>query len=317
MPPVVRPESLAICARVAAHGLISAECDALVGAVPDDDGIAGGASAGRLHLVERAAYVQTGVRVIAHAESLDALVDDVAVTDFDADRFRIDVHDPSSRLGLGSPEVATRLADVIAFGPDLRDPMHRFLVTSSAAGVSFGEVVAHTDAGYRAHESKPWTTSSSLDPRFSRALVNLVPEATSIIDPCCGAGSIVLEAAALGLGAIGVDWKAAMAGMTRENLAHFGYEAHVDRADSRTTAYTADAVVTDLPYGHAIDSDEATVRSILERGASMAPVGVYVAPHDLSDWLVAAGHRVDAVHTVLKRRGFTRWIHVTRSSSMH
>lgn len=303
---------LTISARVQRHGLIAAECEWLTGGSPNADGVAAAES---VDLVGRAAYLQQGVRVLARASSLHDLVAEVAATSFEADRFRIDVHDPAGRTERSSTEVAVALADVIAFGPDLKDPQHRFIVVPTEETWLFGEVTVITDAGYRQHEVKPWTTSSSLDARFSRGLVNLVPEARSILDPCCGAGSIVLEAAALGLDTRAVDWKPAMVGMTKENLAHFGYGADVAQADSRRHAFDpVDAVVTDLPYGHAIDADEPTIRSILENCARVSSLGVFVAPADFTLWLKAAGWTDISLHTVLKRRGFTRWIHRARST---
>lgn len=301
---------LTISARIAQHGLIAAECRSLTGGVPNSDGVSAATS---IDLVGRAAFVQFGVRVLAEAASFEALVEEVAVSHFDADRFRIDLHDPSERSAIGATAAAIALADVIQFGPDLGDPQHRFLVIPGEDGWRFGEVVAVTDAGYRRHDEKPWTTSSSLDARFARGLVNLVPAARSILDPCCGAGSIVLEAASLGLHAFGVDWKPAMVGMTNENLAHFGYSAVVERADSREHRQRADAIVTDLPYGHAIDADEATIRGILENCSELAPHAVFVAPADFSLWLRAAGYCDVDVVRVVKRRGFTRWIHTAES----
>ncbi len=182
----------ALCARIDRHGLIAAECRSLTGGVPDGDGVA---MCDSVDLVARAAYVQKGLRIIARARSLDDLVAEVEDTAFDADGFQIDVHDPSDRLGMRVQEVAIRLADVIPFGPNLKNPEHRFVVTVAADELLFGEVLSETDASYRRHNAKPWTTSSSLEGRFARALVNLVPDARSILDPCCGAGAIVLEAA--------------------------------------------------------------------------------------------------------------------------
>lgn len=304
-----RVSAVAICARVARHGLIAAECLSLTGGTPDDDGIA---TCNTIDLVGRAAYVQMGLDVIVSAPSFGELVTAVAEADFRAEAFRIDVHDPSGRLDRSTQNVATALADVIPFGPNLDRPRHRFVVAAGSGNVTFGELVAETDASYRRHDAKPWTTSSSLGGRFARALVNLVPTARSVLDPCCGAGSIVLEAASLGLDAYGVDWKPAMVGMTRENLAHFGYSGTVVLADSRVHRQEADAVVTDLPYGNAIDADEATIRGILERAVGLAPVAVYVAPADFTLWLRAAGYVDIEVHTVQKRAGFTRWVHVAR-----
>jgi tRNA G10 N-methylase Trm11 len=306
-------ERLAVTPRAPRNGLIAAECQRLTGGTPDVDGVA---NCDTIERISRAAFVHSGIEVLARATTLDQLVERVQerwTTEMDADRFRIDVHDPSSRCSSTTIEMATALADVIPFGPDLRNPLHRFLVIIGEDGFTFGTVQTEADGSYRLHDDKPWTTSSSLDSRFSRALVNLVPDAASILDPCCGAGSIVLEAASLGLNAFGVDWKPALVGMTRANLAHFGYDAGVELADSRTHVQPADAVVTDLPYGHAIDSDEHEIRAILELSATQAPLGVFVAPADISAWLTSAGYTDIEVHTVLKRRGFTRWIHLVRS----
>jgi tRNA G10 N-methylase Trm11 len=307
---------LAIAARVANHSLIAAECMSLAGGRPDADGVA---PCERIDRIDRAAFVHQGVEVLARAETFDALVATVGAewdSDIDADRFRIDVHDPSDRGDSTRMEIAKALADVIPFGPDLRHPQHRFLVIIGEADYAFGAVRAEADQSYLRHDDKPWTTSSSLDSRLARALVNLVPDAQSILDPCCGAGSIVLEAASLGLDAFGVDWKPAMVGMTRENIAHFGYDASAELADSRTHVQRADAIVTDLPYGHAISSNEHELRAILEHSATQAPLGVFVAPGDISNWLTSAGYADVEVCTVPKRRGFSRWVHVARSRSV-
>ncbi len=305
---------VAMCARMERNGLVAAECAALTGATPDADGVAPALRVDRIH---RAAYVHHGVRVLARATSFEELLDGVrtvAENGLDAERFRIDVHDPAGRLPFGSTDVAVQVADTIPDWPDLQAPLHRFSVIATSDQLLFGEVAATADVGYRRHDTKPWTTSSSLDSRFARALVNLVPDARSILDPCCGAGSIVLEAASLGLEAHGVDWKVPLVGMTRENLAHFGYTGTVTQADSRTHVRAVDAVVTDVPYGHAIESDEGAIRAIIEQCAGMAPQGVFVAPADITDWLTAAGYVDIEIHTVMKRKGFTRWVHVARST---
>jgi 23S rRNA G2445 N2-methylase RlmL len=82
------------------------------------------------------------------------------------------------------------------------------------------------------------------------ALVNLVaPPARSILDPFCGTGSILLEAQALSMTAFGVDSNPRMVGMSSRNLAHFGYPTQVELGDALTTSRSADAMITDLPYG--------------------------------------------------------------------
>lgn len=299
-------ERLALCARFPDNGLVGAECRSLTGGSPDVSGVA---VCDRTDLVRRGAYVQQGLRTIAAATSFDELISAVAAAEFDAHRFRIDIHDPFRLAEWPTADMSMMLADGIPFGPDLKHPVRRFVVTVAPESFRFAEVVAQSDHSYRAHDDKPWTTSSSLTSQFARALVNLAPEARSIVDPCCGAGSIVLEAASLGLDAFGADWKPAMVGMTTKNLEHFGYVPSVAKADSRKTMESADAVVTDLPYGQAITRDEAVVRAILERAAETAPLGVFVAHGDITDWLTDAGYGEVEIVPVLKRKRFTRWVH--------
>ena len=286
---------------------------ALTGGTPDADGVA---TCDRIDRIDRAAYVHRGVRIILSARTIDELRDAIAdrANTIASDRFRIDVHDPERRSPLGRIDLAIMLANALDEYPDLRDPLHHFLVIVGEDNVLFGEIETESTASYRLHDSKPWTTSSSLDGRFSRALINLVPNASSILDPCCGAGSIVVEAASVGLDAFGVDWKPALAGMTRENLAHFDYPGTVVQADSRTHVQHVDAIVTDLPYGHAIDADEGVIRAILRQCAGLAPRAVFVAPTDITTWLTDTGFADVQVHTVMKRRGFTRWVHVANST---
>ncbi len=306
-----RQDLIAVCPRTRANELIAAECERLTGGRPDGDGVADVDHVGR---IAQAAFVRCGLRVVARAPSFEALVDRVTRTGYEADRFRIDVHDPSARLGMASRDAVIAIADLTDSHPDLSDPAHRFLIVARPGEVVFGEVVVRADRSFKAHAAKPWTTSASLDGRFSRALVNLVPDAGSILDPCCGAGSILIEAAALGVTAHGVDWKPALAGMTRQNLAALGYRGTVVQADAREHVQTADAIVTDLPYGHSLSTDEATIRGILDHCATLAPVAVYVAPRAITPWLTDAGYVDVEVHSVNKRVGSSRFVHVARSS---
>ncbi len=154
-----------------------------------------------------------------------------------------------------------------------------------------------------------------MPPRLARALVNIVaPPARSIVDPCCGTGTIILEALALGLEARAGDVNPRMVGMTRENAAHFGHTIEPREGDAVSWDVEADAVVTNLPYGHNLEAHEGNLRGILDAGRRMAPVGVYVTPHDLTPMLRDAGYtHVEVLrhpkHTGF-RSGLVRLVHV-------
>ena len=195
--------------------------------------------------------------------------------------------DPPSK-----PQVVLAVANALRAYPDLSDPQHRFLVAAQADRLWFGEILVEPTRDYRRHDAKPYRTSSSLPARLARALVNLVaPPARSILDPFCGTGSILLEAGALGLRAIGVDNNIKMAGMSRRNLAHFGYHAQVELGDAQDCAQTADAIVTDLPYGRLLEQDQEALREVLHHTVQLAPQAVILAEEDITPWLHRCGLR--------------------------
>jgi tRNA G10 N-methylase Trm11 len=300
----------AICVRLPNNALIAAECASLTAGLPEADGFA---PCQRVENIPRAAYIRTGLQILVHASNLNQLLETVAQANFPAHEFRIEFSSLSRTHAISPRQAIIALADAIPFYPNLERPQHRFLLVERHSGLCFGEIITESQHSYRIHDTKPYSISSALPSRLSRALVNLVsPPARSLLDPCCGTGSILLQAQSLGLQAYGADQNKTMVWMARANLAHFGYQAHVQHADARTCSQTADALVTNLPYGRLLQAEESTIRAILERGRTLAPQAVYVAEQDISGWLAAAGYPQVTVYPVSKHDGFTRYIHLAR-----
>ena len=136
---------VAITARGERNGLIQAEAMALTGGTPDADGIA---TCDRIDRIERAAYVHRGVRIILSARTINELRDAIAAraSTIASERFRIDVHDPMRRSPLGRIDMAITLADALEEFPDLRDPLHHFLVIVGEHNLMFGEIEAESAA---------------------------------------------------------------------------------------------------------------------------------------------------------------------------
>lgn len=298
---------LVACNRDSRNELIAVECETLTGKKP----VNGIAEGGKITFVPHAAYLRAGMRVVARGRTIDELVGKISNLSLDADSFRIELLNISAQTRVQSHETIVALADAIEdCRPNLDEPRHRLLLVIQDTGFTFGEILTEPDRSYRRHDTKPFRTSSSLPARLTRALVNLVmPCAKTILDPCCGTGSILLEAQAMGLEACGGDWNPKMVGMSRQNIAHFGYGASVELMDARDWPEPSDAIVTDLPYGKGLEVSEEVIRGILEHVWGLAPVAVFVAGSDLTDWLQAVGYERVEVFRVPKYTGFARYVH--------
>ena len=103
---------------------------------------------------------------------------------------------------------------------------------------------------------RPFSLPISLHPKFARALVNLsrVPMAGRVLDPFCGTGGILWEAAAIGLRPAGLDRDRNMIVGCRRSAIGAKVEVGLAVADAGRLPVRAQAihgVATDPPYGRA------------------------------------------------------------------
>ncbi len=120
----------------------------------------------------------------------------------------------------------------------------------------------------RRPKKKPFFHPSAMPPKLARCMVNLTkPKAGDLVlDPFCGTGSILIEAALIGCRVLGMDIQRRMVKGSRKNLAYFGIEPEgLIVADAKNPPVkTVDAVVADPPYGRSATTFRRTTKQIIE-----------------------------------------------------
>jgi tRNA (guanine10-N2)-dimethyltransferase len=165
---------------------------------------------------------------------------------------------------------------------------------------------------------RPFFSPISLHPRYARALINLTGarRGDTVLDPFCGTGGIVLEAALLGMKAIGSDIDPEMVDGCRRNLEHFGVEAELqvaDVGDVPSIFGKVSAVATDPPYGRAASTKKEDIELLYRRGivasAEVLSPGSragIVLPREVS----AEGMELLEIHRQRVHRSLTRHYHI-------
>jgi len=287
--------------------LVEAECAAMTGASPDERGIA---LAEVEADVSRAAYLKTCVRVIVHAADLPNLYTQLERAKLSSEGFRVSVERIPSRLPLDSQAVMHQIGARIGGHPNLSDPRTIFLVVATPEEIWLGEVKSESTGSWGEHSQKMHPYSSALPTRLARAMVNLVATpGDRIIDPCCGSGTILIEAASMGIKAVGCDINPKLVTISIDNLRYFGLEGMIILADARNISGNFDAVVTDLPYGRNCPMDEQLCSEILQNLKNLAPKAAVVAGEDMSKSLSQMGYDVRSV-TPVPKTSLIRYIHV-------
>ncbi len=219
-----------------------------------------------------------------------------------------------------------RLAWFVDGSVNLRNPGVRIAVVR-AGGHNYVIAPAHSIRGsdFQGRDSKnrPYFHPTALNAREARLLVNLtgVLPGERFLDPFCGTGSLLIEAAEVGAKVVGVDRDPRMVRGASDNLAFFGLSGEVVEGDARYLNGSYDAIATDVPYGRssrvfANDLRGLYLDSFRSMYSALIPgrFCVVVADRDLEGLLSMAGFYVDHVSKWYVHSKMTRRVHLCRRS---
>lgn len=197
--------------------------------------------------------------------------------------------------------------------------------------VVVGERLWETDRSrfeLRLVEERAHFSPISMHPRRAASLVHLaeVPPGGRILDPFCGTGGILLEAAMDGYDAWGSDVDDWMVQGTTQALADAADEPlpgtvfRADIADVPDLVDAVDGIVTDLPYGRASTTELEDVAALYRRSfatfADLLPKGrcavIGCAEIELGRTIADHGFTIEEEHAEYVHKSLTRHYIVAR-----
>lgn len=246
--------------------------------------------------VNRTAFIHYRIELLAQGQDYRGVCDQIAGLGLASDGFRVEVHKHPRRTPMPRESVARDLANLITGRPDLVAPRERFLFWLEAGTMLFGRIQQETENDWRQRMAKPFNVSAGIGSRMAKACVNLVCRpGDRMLDPCCGSGTIPIEAAFIGVRAFAFDLSWRMVHGTAANARHYGLDIGVGIGDVRSLAGRFDAVVSNLPYGIAIQHSPHFYDEALANIARLAPRCALISNREVIDVAERNGLRVDAV----------------------
>lgn len=261
----------------------------------------------------RSPFIKERLDIKYAADTIDEIVKKIEEENLSYEQFKV------CYIKLESNEITyeERLASLRKIGfaihgqSEMHDPEVLLGVTKINGKWIFGEYNKNSFK-WHIHDQKPYSYSNSLSLRVARALVNIaVGNNTSckVVDPCCGVGTVVIEALSMGVDIKGYELNDCIARNAKKNIEFFEYKNVVDNDDMRNIKEHYDVAIIDLPYGLFTPTTREEQTGIINKSRDIADKLIIVTFEDMDKDIIDAGFKIIDRCTVSKGK-FTRYVSV-------
>ena len=242
-------------------------------------------------------FIKSKIKIIYSDESLDRMVRKIKEDNLSYDDFKVSyVKSEQGDVQYEDRLEATRKIGFVVNGyPDMHKPRNPLAVTKINGLWIFGEY-ERNDFKRQKHNDKPYSYSNALGLRMARALVNIAMkdnEEGTLIDPCCGVGTVVIEALDLGIKVKGCEISKQIAYNARENVEFLGYlRDTIVCYDMHKIKDKYDSAIIDIPYGLFSPVTLEEQKAIIHTARNICEKMVIVTFEDMEKFIVEAGFSV-------------------------
>lgn len=204
----------------------------------------------------RSPFIKERLELLFEASGLAGILEQAADVDMETATFKV-IFPKINDLALADKveymekrDIERQIGAVITGRADVHDPDITFGLIPFRGRWYFGKYQLSESVWFR-HQQKPREYSTALSTKVARAVANIaVPDPVGVkaIDPCCGIGTVLVEALSMGIDIDGRDINPLVVDGSRENLAHFGLTGTVELGPIADITQQYDVAIIDMPY---------------------------------------------------------------------
>ncbi|WP_028550919.1 TRM11 family SAM-dependent methyltransferase [Paenibacillus sp. UNC451MF] len=242
--------------------------------------------------VSRSPFIKQRLEIIIQGGSLDEVGREVESLQLNGETFKVVFVEACDSLDYDARRsIERQIGSHIRGQAEMRKPERLYGIAYTGERWVFGPCTKN-EALWLRHNQKPQNYSTALSTRVARAVANIAvphPVGLRVIDPCCGIGTVLIEALSMGVDIIGRDINPLAVRGARVNLTHFGLPDVVAIDDIRTTPGHYDAAIIDLPYNLCSVLSVEEQLEMLKSARRLADRAVIVATEIIDEAVEQAG----------------------------
>jgi len=166
---------------------------------------------------------------------------------------------------------------------------------------------------WKTRRNKPYNYSNALDVILAKALINIAVQNHfdyRLVDPCCGIGTVIIEARAMNLNIKGYEINPFIKQNCNKNVEYFGYTPDIELLDMHEIKEQFDVAILDMPYGQYSSITKEEQYNLIQKAASISRKLILVTMEEMSDKLVELNHTILDVCRIKKTTVFSRYIYI-------
>lgn len=253
--------------------------------------------------VNRSPFVKTCIDIKLTSDTLEEMVNKIKSQEISYDDFKVKYIDTESNMEFNEKHRIEGIIGYVIKGyAKIKDPEIMIGITYAEGKWIFGEYLKNQGI-WNHHNNRPCPYSTSLPTKVSRAIVNIVvgrDTSTKVVDPCCGIGTVVIEALSMGVNIKGYDINPKVVEGAKRNLSFFDYPDVINEGDIRKIEDKYDSAIIDIPYGLATKTTSEIQKGIINSARRITNKLVLVSLDEMDREIFAAGFSIVDKCTVHK-----------------
>lgn len=193
----------------------------------------------------------------------------------------------------------------------MKAPKTNFTVTKFMDKWIFGECTLN-DSLWMEHNKKPYSYSNALKVNVSRALINIAVGNelnTNVIDPCCGIGTVLIEALSMGINIKGYEINPSIGYNAKKNLEYFEFEDVITIGDMHNIKEKYDIAIVDLPYGIFTNISPEEQLAIIKTARKIANRLLLITFVNMTEEILSSGFTIEN-NCIVSKGTFQRHIYI-------
>ncbi|NPD46895.1 TRM11 family methyltransferase [Lentimicrobium sp. S6] len=238
------------------------------------------------------AFIKRRIDIISSSDDYDTLILKAKKEKIRIDSFKAEyvvLHGDKTEY----QERLSKLKDIgfcIDGAPDYYNPYITYAL-AYYEGIWYFGVLIKNNFKWHQHNDKPYSYSNSLGLHTAKSLVNIASKGNkeiTLLDACCGAGTIILEACFAGYHIEGCDINPKIFHHAGKNISHFNYTANIYCSDIKDISKKYDAAIIDLPYNMYSRATDDELFNIIDSTAKITNRMVILSTEDITNLISKA-----------------------------